>query len=64
MTCIQCLHWNLKESPLRAAGFGRCKTLPAEQQAVRTFSSENPCRFGKFAQAPAATVSKRVKGLS
>jgi hypothetical protein len=63
MTCIHCLHWNLKDSPLRAAGFGRCKTLGPEHVG-RAFSSENPCRFGKFAQAPAATVDKRVKGLS
>jgi hypothetical protein len=63
MTCIQCMHWNLKDSPLLAAGFGRCKTLGAEHVG-RTFSSENKCRFGKFTQAPAPMVDKRMKGLS
>ena len=68
MTCLECSNWNLKDSSLRNAGYGLCKampdSIPAEQRAGRTFSSNNECRFGNFAQAPAATVAKRQKGLS
>ena len=58
MNCLQCTHWALKDSPLRAHGYGLCKTL---NQPGRTFSASNPCRFGKFTQAPADTVAKREK---
>jgi hypothetical protein len=63
MTCIQCLHWNLKDSTLRSEGYGLCKTLGPEP-AGRTFSSENACRFGKFEQAPADVVAKREKVIA
>jgi hypothetical protein len=68
MTCIQCANWNLKDSAMRDAGYGLCKampdSIPVEQRAGRHFAAENSCRFGNFAQAPAATVTKRKKGLS
>ncbi|PLC06381.1 hypothetical protein CY658_04930 [Variovorax sp. RO1] len=60
MRCIQCSHWDLKHSTLRAHGYGLCKALVPAQPG-RTFSDRNACRFGKFAQAPAETVAKREK---
>lgn len=68
MTCIECAHWNLKDSSLRNDGYGLCKAMPAEipaaQRAGRHFSSHNQCLFGRFTQAAPATVAKRKKGLS
>lgn len=62
MTCIECNHWNLRTSPLRAAGFGQCKADPNEAlRAGRTFSSTNVCRMGKFEAAKAVTVERRRK---
>jgi hypothetical protein len=61
MNCLNCTHWNLKDSSLRAHGFGLCKTLA---QPGRTFAAGNPCRFGKFVQAPADTVAKREKVIA
>lgn len=61
MNCLNCLSWNLKESDLRRAGFGKCMVLKPEERAVRTFSALNECRFGTFAQAPADVVAKREK---
>lgn len=64
MTCTQCLHWQLAKSPLRRAGFAPCKADPDKLLSTgRTFSGSNPCRFGKFAQAPAATVARRLAEL-
>jgi len=61
MNCTQCLHWNLDRSPLRSAGFGLCKVDPDKRLAPgRTFSGLNPCRFGRFTQATAATVARRM----
>jgi hypothetical protein len=64
MNCLQCQNWDLKNSTLRVYGFGKCKAVPAEENAGRTFSSTNECRFGKFAQAPADTVAKREKVIA
>lgn len=61
MNCLNCLSWNLKDSNLRAHGFGKCMVLKPEQRAGRSFSASNECRFGSFAQAPAETVAKREK---
>jgi hypothetical protein len=65
MKCLDCKHWNLKGSPLRAAGFGLCKAETEERFRVsRTFAPVNICRFGNFAQATAATVAARGKALA
>lgn len=65
MNCLQCLHWNLKGSPLRTAGFGLCKADPVEHtRAARTFSATNECRFDWFKQAEPATVAAREKALA
>lgn len=64
MNCLNCVSWNLKESNLRAAGFGKCMVLKPEQRVGRTFSALNECRFGAFAQAPADTVAKREKVIA
>lgn len=64
MKCIDCLHWNLKASPMRAAGFGLCKAETDNTfRLARTFAPTNVCRFGKFTAAPAATVAARVKAM-
>ena len=64
MTCTNCTQWNLKASPMRAHGLGLCKSEPVTPHpGSRTFSGANPCRFGKFAQAPAATVARRLAEL-
>lgn len=61
-TCIGCANWNLRTSPLRAAGFGQCKADPNEAlRAGRTFSGTNVCRMGKFEAAKAVTVERRRK---
>ena len=60
MNCINCSHWDLKDSSLRAHGYGLCKALTPAQPG-RTFAAGNPCRFDKFTQAPAETVAKREK---
>lgn len=61
--CLQCSHWNLKDSALRAHGYGVCKSLVPAQPG-RTFAADNPCRFGKFTQAPAETVARREKVIA
>lgn len=64
MTCTNCSQWDLKTSPMRQYGFGKCKAAPVTPiPAFRTFSGSNPCRFGKFAQAPVATVARRLAEL-
>ena len=64
MNCINCSNWSLKDSPLRVYGYGKCRALNADQNPGRSFSSENMCRFGKFAQAPAETVARREKVMA
>lgn len=65
MTCINCSSWNLKASPMRAAGYGLCKAETDPRfRVARTFSPANVCRFGKFTQAPAATVAARSKVIA
>ncbi|MDQ0571498.1 hypothetical protein QFZ42_003332 [Variovorax paradoxus] len=61
MNCLNCSNWSLKDSPLRVYGYGKCRALNADENPGRSFSSENVCRFNKFAQAPAETVAKREK---
>lgn len=62
MNCLQCRHWQLDGSPLRAYGYGMCQTIqePA-RRAGQTFAPNNQCRLGKFAQAPAAVIADRAK---
>lgn len=63
--CLQCKHWNLKGSPLRAAGFGLCKADPDERmRAARSFAPTNVCRFRYFAPASAATIAARGRALA
>lgn len=65
MKCLNCKHWNLKGSPLRAAGYGLCKADKDEAtRAARSFSPINICRFERFAQASPATVAAREKALA
>lgn len=64
MKCIECQSWNLRESPLRAHGYGLCRADANPLTAKgHTLSGQNICRMGKFKQAPAATVAKRREVL-
>lgn len=64
MNCLACVHWNLRESPLRAYGYGLCKadTNPMTSKG-HTLNGQNVCRMGKFKQAPSETVARREKVL-
>lgn len=64
MNCLNCVSWNLRESNLRTAGYGKCMVLKPEQRAGRSFSAQNECRFGAFAQAPADTVARRERAIA
>jgi hypothetical protein len=61
MNCGTCDHWDLKHSPLKAHGFGNCKTLSNGGDRSHTFPAVNRCRFGKWKAAEAATIAARVK---
>lgn len=62
MTCLTCKHWNLKDSPLRADGFGLCDVHPtAALKPANTFAGNTPCRFGRFLPAPAEVIARRAK---
>ncbi len=64
-TCVNCKNWALKNSPLKAHGYGNCQadTNPATRTA-RTYSSQNVCRIGKFIPAEARTVAAREKAMA
>jgi hypothetical protein len=65
MNCGTCKNWNLKDSRLRAHGYGQCKADPDEAlRAGRTFSEWNPCRLGKYVKAPVAVIARRERELS
>lgn len=65
MNCGTCKHWDLRDSPLRAHGYGRCKVDPNEaMRAGRTFSAQNICRIGKFAKAEVKVIARREKEAS
>lgn len=62
MICLQCKHWNLRDSPLRDVGFGLCKANPnAVTRAGQTFAGNTPCRIGKFERATDQQISLRAK---
>ncbi len=62
MNCGTCGNWDLKNSPLRAHGFGRCLVDPNEaMRAGRTFSATNICRIGMFVKAEAKVIARREK---
>lgn len=65
MNCGICRNWDLKDSPLRAHGFGRCKVDPNEaMRAGRTFGPQNVCRLGKFVKAETAVIVRREKEMA
>ncbi|RYF47241.1 MAG: hypothetical protein EOO27_37880, partial [Comamonadaceae bacterium] len=59
--CVACKHWQLKDSPLRADGFGLCDANPSPLRAGHTFPPNSECRFGKFLPASQETVARRAK---
>lgn len=65
MNCAQCKNWDLRDSPLRQHGFGRCKADPDEMmRAGRTFSARNVCRIGRFEKADVKVIARREKEAS
>lgn len=64
MSCQQCAHWSLKDSPLRSEGFGFCKADKSQFAKSRTFSGTNDCRFNQFVQAAPAVVVARERALA
>lgn len=66
-TCIECKHWNLRDSEHKAIGFGRCAVDPEKSEALRAGRFPGPtcvCRFDLFKPATAATVARRRLELS
>jgi hypothetical protein len=62
--CGTCLHWDLKGSPLRASGFGRCKVEPDHaMRSARTFSPQRECRIGRFEKASIEVIALRERAL-
>ena len=62
MNCGTCTHWNLKDSPLRAHGFGLCKVQPDPAlRAAKTTGAQNVCRLGRFAKADVKVIARREK---
>lgn len=63
-TCINCKNWQLKNSPLKAYGFGNCEAdANPVTRAARTLSSTNVCRIGRFTPAEAKVVAARERAL-
>lgn len=60
MKCMACSNWNLKDSPLRAYGFGLCKKEadPLFYKA-RTYSLRAKCNKDQFEQASAEVMERR-----
>jgi len=62
MNCLQCRNWQLKDSPLRAYGFGQCAAITDPMRhAGQTFAGNTPCRIGKFQLATAEVIARRAK---
>ncbi len=64
-TCGNCAIWNLRDSPLRSAGFGLClRELPIFRGA-RTFSSHAPCcRPIEYVPAAQGEIERRERELA
>jgi len=62
MNCGTCANWDLKESPLRQHGYGRCKVEPnLAMRAAKTTNAQCICRIGKFAKADIKVIARREK---
>lgn len=62
MNCGQCREWNLKDSPLRQYGQGKCKVDPNEMmRAGRTYAAQHICTIGRFAAADPKVIARREK---
>jgi hypothetical protein len=64
VNCGTCTHWELKNSPLRAAGMGTCAREAGMFRLARTFSPSAICSKNEFQQATPATVTARDKALA
>jgi hypothetical protein len=65
MNCGTCKNWDLKGSPLRSAGFGRCKVEPdLARRAGHTTGSQFWCLIGQYVKAPVAVIARRERELS
>jgi hypothetical protein len=64
MKCQDCVHWDLRGSPLRVHGYGLCKADPDPRfRGARTLSNENVCRIGRFELAKSGTLARRAQVL-
>lgn len=63
MNCGACSHWELKGSPMRAAGMGLCAKEQGLFARARTFSPTALCNKRQFEQATPAVIAAREKAL-
>jgi hypothetical protein len=58
--CIDCKHWNLKDSHLREIECGLC---PFEKNKAKTYPAMYPRECGRFATAEANVIGRRRRAL-
>lgn len=61
---MNCEHWNLKKSHLRAAGFGLCEVTPKPFGMATGYAPAHACEFGRFVAAPEAAMERRRRALA